>query len=128
MAKKFENYRCDVCGNIVSVRRGGAGELSCCGKKMTLLEEFDVEAGAEKHKPIASKIGDGAHRIAIGSTPHPMTSEHFIEWAEATTDQNEKIIKFFAPGDAPEFKAVVSGKITEVRAYCNIHGLWLTKI
>jgi superoxide reductase len=128
MTKKFENYRCDVCGNIVSVRKNGVGELTCCGKKMTLLGESDTEAGMEKHKPVLSKIGDDTYRIVVGSTPHPMTPEHFIEWVEVSTNQNEKIAKFFAPGDAPEFKLTVSGKITGVRAYCNIHGLWITKV
>ncbi|UCG44476.1 MAG: desulfoferrodoxin FeS4 iron-binding domain-containing protein, partial [candidate division WOR-3 bacterium] len=37
MAKRNEVYRCEVCGNIVEVLRGGTGQLVCCGKPMKLL-------------------------------------------------------------------------------------------
>jgi superoxide reductase len=36
MAKKGEVYRCDICGNKVSVIEGGAGDLVCCGENMKL--------------------------------------------------------------------------------------------
>jgi superoxide reductase len=75
-----------------------------------------------------SDEGKNMRRITVGSVLHPMTPEHFIEWVEVSTDQNERIAKFFTPGDVPEFKATTLGKITAIRAHCNLHGLWLTDI
>ncbi len=31
-----EIYECDICGAIVEVKEGGAGDLECCGQEMTL--------------------------------------------------------------------------------------------
>jgi desulfoferrodoxin-like iron-binding protein len=37
--KVGEVYRCEVCGNIVEVRKVGGGELVCCGQPMILEKE-----------------------------------------------------------------------------------------
>ncbi len=34
-----ENYKCNVCGNEVTVTTVGGGELVCCGQPMELLGE-----------------------------------------------------------------------------------------
>ena len=34
---KGEVYKCEICGNVVSVIEGGDGDLVCCGEEMTLL-------------------------------------------------------------------------------------------
>ena len=39
MAKQNGIYKCEVCGNIVSVIEAHDGALVCCGKEMKLLEE-----------------------------------------------------------------------------------------
>jgi superoxide reductase len=39
MAEKGEVYKCEICGNVVQVLEGGAGELVCCGEPMVLLEK-----------------------------------------------------------------------------------------
>ncbi len=31
-----EIYECDICGAVVEVKVGGAGDLECCGQEMTL--------------------------------------------------------------------------------------------
>ncbi len=33
-----ETYECEVCGAVVEVKEGGAGELVCCEQPMTLKE------------------------------------------------------------------------------------------
>jgi superoxide reductase len=106
------------------VKHGGGGDLVCCGKKMTPMEITKNDVGEEKHLPVVENIGYGKYQIIVGSTRHPMTPEHYIEWVEVSTSKNEKIIKFFDPGDSPEFIATISGKITKVEALCNTHGLW----
>ncbi len=37
--KVGEVYHCEVCGNVVEVKKVGGGELVCCGQKMNLVEE-----------------------------------------------------------------------------------------
>jgi desulfoferrodoxin-like iron-binding protein len=32
--KEGENYRCNICGNEVTVTKAGGGELVCCGEPM----------------------------------------------------------------------------------------------
>ena len=33
-----QTYRCEICGNTVTVIASGAGELVCCGQPMNLQE------------------------------------------------------------------------------------------
>lgn len=37
--KVGEVYRCNVCGNIVTVKEVGGGTLVCCGEDMELIED-----------------------------------------------------------------------------------------
>ena len=43
MAQKGEVYKCDVCGNVVSVMQGGDGDLVCCGQNMRKLSEEEAK-------------------------------------------------------------------------------------
>jgi len=122
MAEKFEVYKCSLCGNIVEVLHGGAGELVCCGESMELMKEGMVDAAKEKHVPVLEKTEAGI-RVSVGGVPHPMEEKHYIEWIEIIAD-GKAYRQFLNPGDAPEaFFPVEAEKIT-VREYCNIHGLW----
>jgi len=31
-------FRCEICGNVVEVKKVGGGELVCCGQQMTLIK------------------------------------------------------------------------------------------
>ena len=86
MAKLYEIYKCDVCGNIIEVLHEGDGELVCCEEPMKLLEEQTEEQGKEKHVPVVEKTDKGI-KVKIGSVPHPMEEKHYIEWIEIITDQ-----------------------------------------
>lgn len=119
MTKLKEVYKCEVCGNIVEVVHEEEGILVCCGQSMKLQEEKQNEEGkTEKHKPV---IKD--HRVFVGSVEHPMTEEHHIEWIEAT-DGIEIAKVFLKQGHKPE--TAFSFEPTSARAYCNLHGLWIT--
>jgi len=37
--KVEEKYRCELCGNEVTVTKVGGGTLVCCGKDMVLISE-----------------------------------------------------------------------------------------
>ena len=64
---------------------GGAGELVCCGQPMAKLEEKTADSSTEKHVPVIEKLDDG-YKVTVGSVPHPMADEHFIEWIEIQFD------------------------------------------
>ncbi len=122
MAARLEVYKCLACGNIVEVLTGGDGELVCCGQPMQLLEEKTADAATEKHVPVIEKI-DGGYLVKVGSVPHPMQDEHYIEWIEIIAD-GKNYRQFLSPGDEPQATFnVESGTIT-AREHCNVHGLW----
>jgi len=115
-------YKCDICGNIVEVLHEGAGELVCCGKPMILKkEEFEGEY-AEKHAPVIEQTETGT-KVKIGSVPHPMEEEHYIEWIEIIAD-TKVYREFLNPGEAPEVEFNIKADKIKARMYCNIHGLW----
>jgi len=122
MAQRQEVYRCEVCGNIVEVLHGSGGTLVCCGQPMTLLKENSTDAAQEKHVPVVEKI-DGGYKVSVGSAPHPMTDDHYIEWIELLADGNS-LIAFLKPADAPEAVFKTDATSASARAYCNLHGLW----
>jgi superoxide reductase len=117
-------YRCESCGNIVTLIKNGGGTLTCCGKPMTKLEANSTDASKEKHVPVATKE-DGKIKVTVGSILHPMLPEHSIEWI-ALVAEGKVEFKFLNPGEeaVAEFKDVKSG---EIYAYCNLHGLWKTE-
>ena len=122
MAKRLQIYKCAVCGNIVEVLHGGAGELVCCGQPMELLDEKTADAATEKHVPVIEKI-DGGYKVTVGSTLHPMEEKHYIEWIELLAD-GKAYRQFLNPDDSPEATFDVKADSVSAREYCNVHGLW----
>jgi superoxide reductase len=124
-AEKMQIYKCWVCSMIVEVLEGGAGELVCCGRPMTLMKENTSDAPPEKHVPIIEEVDEGV-KIKVGRFPHEMDAEHFISWVEIVTSNGTRH-QFLEPGDAPEatFK-VPKNSVEAARGYCTIHGLWET--
>ncbi len=120
-----EIYRCEICGNIVEVLHTGKGQFVCCGEPMVSLPELTADAGYEKHVPAVTVDGDSVH-VRVGDTAHPMLEKHYIEWISISTPDGLRCRRFLRPGEAPEatFGCVQGGPVT-VRAYCNIHGLWI---
>lgn len=124
-ASKF--YICEHCGNIVGMVHDSGVPVVCCGQKMTRLEPGTVEASHEKHIPIVS-VENGSVKVNIGSVPHPMIDEHFIQWVYLQTDRGGQR-KCLSPGDAPEVSfALADEKPVAVFAYCNLHGLWVAEL
>ncbi len=115
-------YKCNVCGNVVEVIHGGAGELVCCGQPMERLVEKTEDAGKEKHVPVIESTGAGI-KVKVGSVPHPMEEKHYIEWIEIIAD-GKVCRKFLSPGGPPEAEFEIRGEKVTARAYCNLHGLW----
>jgi superoxide reductase len=125
MAQKKEVYRCESCGNVIMVLTSGEGELSCCGNPMVLVEEKRDGQGKEKHLPVVNKEGDYI-RVKVGEVRHPMGEEHQISWILLQKDE-ESIVKYLSYDDNPDAKFLSDG-VNSVKAYCNLHGLWVQKI
>ncbi|MCD4739809.1 desulfoferrodoxin [archaeon] len=122
MTEQKHVYKCSICGNIVEVIHGGAGQLVCCGQPMQFLEEKTQDAGSEKHVPVIEKTAEGI-LVKVGSIPHPMEEEHFIEWIELVAD-GVSYRNFLKPTDKPEALFYVKAEQLRAREYCSLHGLW----
>ena len=120
MTQHLELYRCTICGNLVQVLQNGNGELVCCGQPMELLNAHTTaEEKQEKHVPVIEN-----NKVKIGSEPHPMINEHYIQFIQAMSDDNKEIhTKFLSPNEAPEMD-IAENKYSKAIEYCNIHGLW----
>ncbi len=128
MIKEFQVYKCEVCGNVVEVLHAGGGDLVCCGKPMTLLEEKTADTSLEKHVPYIERTENG-YLVKVGKeTAHPMEENHYIMWIELFVD-GTVYRKHLKPGDKPEaFFEVPEGEKVKAREYCNLHGLWSNEL
>jgi superoxide reductase len=115
-------YKCDICGNVVEMVRGGAGELVCCGQPMSLQQENSQDDVKEKHLPLIEKTASGVI-VRVGSVLHPMESQHYIEWIEIITE-HRIYRKNLEPGQEPLAEFFLEAERVSARAYCNVHGLW----
>ena len=123
MAERLQIYKCDLGGNIVEVVHGGGGELVCCGEPMNLLVENTTDAAVEKHVPVVEELEHGI-KVTVGSVPHPMGDDHYIEWIEVVAG-GRSYTEYLSPGGAPEATfCVKAAEVTTVREYCNLHGHW----
>lgn len=116
-------YRCEKCGNLLTVIKKGTCVPQCCGDPMTKLEAGSVDAAAEKHVPAITREG-GNVNVAVGEVAHPMLDAHYIEWI-ALSSADRLDIRYLHPGDAPEASFACDGSAeVSAYAYCNLHGLW----
>jgi len=122
MTELNQVYKCNICGNIVEVVHASIGELVCCGQPMILQKENTVDAAKEKHVPVIETTDKGV-KVKVGSVPHPMEKEHYIEWIEVIADE-KAYRKYLNPGDSPEAEFCIKADKITAREYCNLHGLW----
>ena len=124
MTQRDEVYQCELCGNLVSVVHGAGGSLVCCGQDMVHLKGNTTDAAVEKHVPVISKEGNTV-TVTVGKVPHPMEEKHFIEVIGVLTEA--KLYRaYLKPGDTPEATFEIDGAVKCARAYCNLHGLWVS--
>ena len=125
MAFEPKFLRCRTCGRLVMALPGGKESADCCGEgSAELLTANTTDASQEKHVPVIEAKG-GKVTVRVGSAPHPMVAEHYIQWIYLQT-KNGGQFHFFAPGDAPEATFALAEEDAPVTAYeyCNLHGLW----
>lgn len=124
--KRF--YICKHCGNMVGMIKSSGMKMICCGDPMTELVANTVDAAQEKHLPVVAIEGNNV-KVKVGSVEHPMIEEHHIEWIYLETEQGGQRKKLTV-GGKPEAEFALAGgdKVLGVYEYCNLHGLWLTKV
>lgn len=115
-------YKCKDGMTIEVLSEGACDELTCCGAPMRKLKENTTDAAQEKHVPVVEETEAGI-RVTVGSVPHPMEDDHYIEWIEVI-DGPKSYTHFLRPGEAPEAVFPVTGTDVTVREHCNKHGLW----
>lgn len=123
--KELTFYRCNLCGNLICMVNDSGVTPTCCGEEMELITANTVDAAIEKHTPVIQQNGNKI-LVSIGSTYHPMTKDHFIEWVILQTDHGT-YNQCLMPECIPEVCFRICPDECPVRAYawCNLHGLWV---
>ena len=120
-------FICKHCGNMIGLVDDKGVPLVCCGEKMKELVPNTVEAAVEKHLPEVSVSGD-IIEVKIGSVPHPMEEAHHISFVYLETEKGGQR-KCLDIGAEPKVTfSIIDDKALAVYAYCNLHGIWVTKI
>ena len=121
-------FICRMCGNLIGMIEDKAVPVKCCDQKMAELKPNTAEAAVEKHLPVV-KVNGTAVEVAVGSAPHPMTSEHSIDFIYVQTEQGGQRKNLDGRAAASASFALAEGdKPVAVFAYCNLHGLWKTAV
>ena len=82
------------------------------------------QEGKEKHVPVL-EVKEGKVIVKIGSIPHPMEDNHYIELVQILKGKRVIAEKRLYPGEEPKVEFCLDE--TEgiaARELCNIHGLW----
>lgn len=119
---------CEHCKNIMIYLNNSGVLPVCCGSTMKAIVPGSVDGSLEKHVPIVRDVRNSEVRVVtveVGESPHPMSSDHYIQWILLETDQGV-YIRYLKPAASPQasFRIDNGERIAAVYAYCNIHGLW----
>ena len=127
MAGQERFYICTICGNLVGTINFSGVPMVCCGTPMEKLIANTVDASAEKHVPVFN-VNNNIVEVKVGSEPHPMIKEHYIEWIYLETKHGGQR-KALSPEDNPEATfSLINDELIAVYAYCNLHGLWRSAV
>ncbi len=120
--------RCSKCGKVICILSDSANpDIYCCGVVMNELKANTTDAAVEKHVPAIEKNGSVVS-VKIGSTAHPMTAEHYIDWILLVGTKNVQIANVKGHELAVASFSLSEGEdIANVYSYCNLHGLWAIK-
>lgn len=149
-------FRCEYCGNLIIQESADKPDVnvSCCGKKMRELIPNSEDASPETHLPVITFTGGyerNSANVKFGTSPHPMTEEHHIEWIYFRTSEGSQF-KWMKLNIEPEANfsmvdddgyAYCNRPICNMGRrhcnfqckrgftayiYCNIHGIWKTQM
>lgn len=122
MEMKF--YICKICGQIIAIINETGVPVVCCGAEMEELIPGSEDASHEKHVPVI-EVHDDMVTVCVGSAPHPMGKDHWIEWIalETNNGNQRKALQYDAEAKAC-FRLCKGECVKAAYAYCNLHGLW----
>lgn len=121
-------YKCNHCGNIVGKVINGGGTLVCCKEDMEELVPKTADLATEKHVPVVECVGNLVN-VTVGSTLHPMTEEHYIQFVILETDLGYQRKPLKAGGAPAATFAIQDGeKVIAAYEYCNLHGFWVNEL
>jgi superoxide reductase len=126
MIEKKVVYKCEKCGNIVESLWSGEPDISCCGVPMKKLIANTTDGAKEKHVPVVERNGNTV-TVKVGSAAHPMLPNHYILFVEVLSGDKVYRHDFKETDTVAEAVFTIEGEITEVREFCNLHGLWASK-
>lgn len=117
-------FICEHCGNIAAMIRDCGVPIYCCGEKMQRIQPGTTEGSGEKHIPVYEVEGRKVS-VRVGTAPHPMNEEHYIEWICLETRQGVQY-RVLTPQDKPAacFALCEGDEVAGVYAFCNQHSLW----
>ena len=127
---KMNFYKCDLCGNTLTpLLDSGVGPV-CCGQDMDLLKAGTGDGAVEKHVPVIEREDDGHHiTVSVGSAPHPMTKEHYIQFVVLAYGSRFDFRLIDAEEDQTTRFSIKDNSIPLIAyAYCNLHGLYEAEI
>ena len=122
--KQGNVFKCTCCVAFLEVVKSEDCDCTpeCCGKPMLQVLENTVDAAKEKHVPVIAKV-PGGYKVSVGSVPHPMADDHYIEWVELLAE-GKLYRQYLKPGQAPEATFLTDATAVCAREHCNKHGLW----
>jgi superoxide reductase len=129
-------FICKHCGNLSGLINNKGVPMMCCGEKMTELVPNTADAAQEKHLPVITRESETCScgcgciclTVRVGSALHPSEEGHYIAFVYVETEKGGQR-KNLKAGDEPALDFCVTGdKPVAVYAYCNLHGLWKTKL
>lgn len=121
-------FKCLHCGNVIEFLNDAGVPVQCCGEKMKELKAGTSDGALEKHVPVVTVEGAKV-TVMVGEVEHPMLEEHYITWIILETKKGFQKVSL-TPGTEPKAEFVLADGDEALTAYeyCNLHGLWATKI
>lgn len=125
MKENINFYKCSICGNIIELVEGDNTKITCCGKPVEHLMSNMVDASIEKHVPVYDKVEDEIV-VRVGEVEHPMDKAHYIMWVAQVIGNRVTRVQLYPEQSTVTRFPYIKNSI--IYAYCNIHGLWSTKV
>lgn len=116
--------KCSKCGAIIKeINPCTCNDcITCCNEKMKEIKPNTEECAVEKHLPTYEVEGNEI----IVKVNHVMTEEHLINWITLEADNKEYTV-YLKNNDEPTVRfPYIKG--STLYSYCNLHGLWETKV
>jgi len=72
MTELNQNYKCNLCGNVVKIVQAGTGALVCCGQPMELvIETMPTQPVVEEAPVVEQTMSEVTSEPSPSSSPSP---------------------------------------------------------